>query len=95
VQSVVAIVKAKAEYVDAVKRAASALVKPSRADEGCLQYELYQSSDEPAVFIFYETWQSRQDIERHLQTPHALAFDEDTTGMLAEEEEIIYLEKIA
>jgi quinol monooxygenase YgiN len=35
-----------------------------------------------------------EDIERHLETSHALAFDEATAGLLAEEENITYLEKI-
>ena len=93
-QTVVAQVKAKPEHVDSVKRACLALVEHSRADQGCLNYDLYQSSEDPAVFIFYENWQTLQDIERHLQTPHAHAFDEATSGMLAEEEKIIYLHKI-
>lgn len=94
-QTVVAQVRAKAESVEAVKRACLALVAPSRAEKGCLNYDLYQASDDPALFIFYENWESLQDIDRHLQTSHALAFDEETAGLLAEEETITYLQKIA
>jgi quinol monooxygenase YgiN len=35
------------------------LIEPSRSDEGCIDYELHQAIDEPALFIFYETWESR------------------------------------
>ncbi|MCC6456234.1 MAG: antibiotic biosynthesis monooxygenase [Caldilineaceae bacterium] len=87
-------VKAKPECVEAVKQACLALVAPSRADQGCLQYDLYQSTGDPIVFIFYESWESLEDIERHLESPHALAFDEKTSGLLAEPEEITYLQKI-
>ena len=95
IQTVVAQVRAKPEFVEAVKRACLALVEPSRADKGCLNYDLYQSTEDPTVFIFYENWESREDIERHLESPHSLAFDENTAGMLAEDEKITYLEKIS
>jgi quinol monooxygenase YgiN len=94
IQTVVAQVKAKVEFVEAVKRECLALVEPSRADKGCLNYDLYQSTEDATVFIFYENWESLKDLERHLESPHALAFDEKTSGMLAEPEKIVYLEKI-
>lgn len=94
IQTVVAQVRAKPEFVEAVKRACLALVEPSRADKGCLNYHLYQSADDSTIFIFYENWESLEDIERHLEAPHSLAFDEGTAGMLAEEEKITYLFEI-
>src|SRR4051812_34476063 len=94
VQTVVAQVKAKSEFVESVKRACLALVEPSRAESGCMSYSLYQSTEDATIFIFYENWQTLQDIERHLEAPHSYAFDEATSGMLAEEEKIIYLQKI-
>jgi quinol monooxygenase YgiN len=94
IQTVVAEVRAKAEHVEAVKAACLALVAPSRADKGCLNYELYQSSEDATLFIFYENWESLQDIEQHLESPHSYAFDAATAGLLAEEEKITYLEKI-
>jgi quinol monooxygenase YgiN len=95
IQTVVAEVRAKAEFVEEVKRACLALVEPSRADKGCLSYDLYQSNDDPAIFIFFETWESREDIERHLESSHSLAFDDSTAGMLAGLEDIVYLEKLS
>jgi quinol monooxygenase YgiN len=47
-----------------------ALVPLSRADAGCLSYDLHQSLDDPACFLFYENWQSRPLLDAHLQTPH-------------------------
>jgi quinol monooxygenase YgiN len=93
-QTVVAQIKAKLEFVETVKRECLALIEPSRADKGCLNYDLYQSTEDSTLFIFYENWESLKDLERHLDSPHALAFDEKTSGMLAKPEEITYLEKI-
>ena len=78
-----------------VRRACLALVAPSRAEQGCINYDLHQSADDPGIFMFYENWESREDLERHLETAHALAFDEATEGMLAEPEEITFWEMIS
>ena len=93
-QAVIAQVQAKTEFAETVRRECLALVKPSRAEKGCLSYDLYQSAADSTLFIFYEKWESREDLERHLESPHAIAFDEKTSEMLAEPEQIIYLERL-
>jgi quinol monooxygenase YgiN len=93
--SVLARVRARPGMEREVRRACLALVEPSRAEQGCISYDLHQSADDPALFMFYENWESRGDLERHLETAHALQFDKTTNGMLAEEEEITFWEKIS
>ncbi|MGH7451858.1 MAG: putative quinol monooxygenase [bacterium] len=93
--TVLARVKAKAGMEEQVKRECLALVAPSRKEKGCLRYDLHQSTDDPALFVFCEHWMSREDLEKHLEMPHALAFDKRTDGMLAEPEEITLLEIIS
>lgn len=88
-------VKAKAEFIAEVKRECAALVEPSRAEKGCLVYDLFESSEDPSLFVFFEAWENMKDLEAHLESPHALAFDEKTAGLLAEPEQIIFLEKIS
>jgi quinol monooxygenase YgiN len=46
------------------------LVAPTRAEEGCLHYELVQSQSDPRVFTFYEKWVSAEAHASHLQTAH-------------------------
>jgi quinol monooxygenase YgiN len=75
---------------DEVKRACLALVTPSRSETGCISYDLHQSADDPAAFLFYENWESLEDLERHLESPHSLRFDENTKGLLAAPEEITF-----
>ena len=90
----VARVRARAGAEELVKRACRALVAPSRREAGCLNYDLHQSADDPALFLFYENWESRDDLERHLESPHSLQFDESTAGLLAGPEEITFWEKL-
>jgi len=93
--SVLARVRARKGMESEVRRACLALVEPSRAEKSCINYDLHQSADDSSLFMFYENWESREDLERHLETAHALEFDETTDGMLTEEEEISFWEKIS
>jgi quinol monooxygenase YgiN/quercetin dioxygenase-like cupin family protein len=49
------------------------LSAPTRAESGCLQYDLYQSSANPHEFMRLEVWQSPAHLEAHKQTPHLRA----------------------
>lgn len=69
--------------LDQVRRECLALVEPSREEDGRIDYELYQSTDDPSVFVFFENWLSREHVEEHLKMPHCLAFEQTTEGMLA------------
>ena len=93
--TVIARVRAKPGLEAKVKQECLALVAPSREEKGCINYDLYQSSDDPTLFIFYENWESRGDIERHLEMAHCSLFDERTEGMLVEPEEITLCEMIS
>jgi quinol monooxygenase YgiN len=93
--TVLARVHAREDASEKVKRECLALVAPSRAEKGCINYDLHQSSDDPALFIFYENWASREALERHLEMPHSLAFDERTEGLLAAETEITFWEMLS
>jgi len=49
------------------------LVAPTRAEAGCIAYELHQSQSDPALFLFYEIWKSQADLDAHFETPHLTA----------------------
>jgi quinol monooxygenase YgiN len=93
--SVVARLQAKTGMEDQVRRECFALIAPSRMDEGCITYDLYQSMDDPTVFVFIENWLSREHVEKHLEMPHCQQFDQRTEGMLIGSEEITFLKKIS
>ena len=88
-------VLAKPGFTEKVRAACLALVEPSRRDRGCISYELFQSASEPELFLFFEEWETMEDIENHLDEPHSLEFDRATEGMLREDEEIVFLKRIS
>lgn len=93
--SVVARVKAVKGMEERVRQECLALVAPSRTDAGCINYDLHQSEDDPALLLFYENWTSKEDLDRHLDAAHSLRFDERTEGMLDGPVEITLWEMIS
>jgi len=64
----------------------TALVRPTRNEEGCLLYDLHRSSDVPADFLFYEIWSSREAHAAHKETPHFLRWNARKDTLLASRE---------
>jgi quinol monooxygenase YgiN len=60
--------------VDAVRRAHLGMVEPTRMEPGCLDYDLYQSTDDPSVMFFYENWTDAEVLSRHMNTPNFYRF---------------------
>jgi quinol monooxygenase YgiN len=60
------------------------LVNPTRAEAGCITYELNESKSEPGLFLFYEVWKSDLDLDEHFQTPHMLVIGKILPELLAE-----------
>jgi len=73
--NVILIAKAKAKpgMEDEVKKELMALIAPTRSEEGCVQYNLHQSADDPLVFMFYENWTNQDALDEHIQTMHLQA----------------------
>ncbi len=46
------------------------MLAPSRQEEGCLRYDVFQSNDDPAVFYTHEEWTAKNALDQHTQTPH-------------------------
>ena len=93
--TVVAEMVAKPGKEDELKRRLLALVGPTRQEDGCVQYDLHQHTSEGGRFAFYENWQSRELLERHLQSPHLLAFGGVEEELLAEPARILTYTRIA
>ena len=71
--TVVATMRAKAGKEQELRAGLESVIEATRQESGNVTYELYQGVDDPAVFTFYENWNSKADLERHLQSPHMQA----------------------
>ncbi|MEM7733187.1 MAG: putative quinol monooxygenase [Pseudomonadota bacterium] len=73
---------AKEDQIDFVKAELEKLIAPTRAEEGCLQYDLHQDNEDPKYFMFYENWQNRDLWQTHMNNAHLKAFQDATDGKL-------------
>ena len=46
------------------------LVEKTRAELGCMAYDLHQDLKNPSHFIFVEQWVDRAALEAHIQSEH-------------------------
>ncbi len=77
---VVANITAKPNKVDLVGTELTKLVDITRAEKGCLQYDLHQDNENPAHFMFYETWESNGLWDAHMSAQHLKDCLEATDG---------------
>ncbi len=50
------------------------LIPTTKAEDGCLTYELHRSNDDPNLFHFHESWASQEQWEAHMDAPHLQDF---------------------
>lgn len=82
--TIVANIKAKADKVDLVKTELEKLIETTRAEQGCLQYDLHQDNENPAHFLFYENWESRDLWQTHMNNQHLQDYMDATEGAVEE-----------
>ena len=63
-----------------------ALVAPTRAERGCLAYDLHASSGQPGLFLQREIWRSLAHHQKHWETPHMKRWNEGKRTLLASRE---------
>ncbi len=68
--ALIAKVKAQAGQTEALKAKLTSMIEPTRAEPGCIKYDLHVSNDDEAQFMFYEIWRSKEDLDLHIETPH-------------------------
>jgi quinol monooxygenase YgiN len=82
--TIVANIIAHSNQVQLVKSELEKLVPITRGEQGCLQYDLHQDNTNPAHFVFYENWESRELWQTHMNAPHLAAYMTNTEGAVTE-----------
>lgn len=60
----------KEENLDKVIKLYEELVGETRKEKGCIKYELCQDEKDKTVFAMMEEWESKEDLESHLNSEH-------------------------
>lgn len=90
-----ALLKFKAGEANNVKPLLLDLVANSLKEEACLQYELYQDSENENLFIFHETWKDAAGLEQHTQQAHYQQFGQKAGPLMAEAPILLKTQRIA
>jgi quinol monooxygenase YgiN len=71
---VVGRVSTDADKREALVRIGETVAAASRAEAGCINYRLYQATDNENELVFVEEWESSQALELHFATAHIAEF---------------------
>jgi len=61
---------AKPDGIEKMKELLSAMVKPSKAEKGCLFYEIVQYENKREKFMAIETWENEEALDGHKASEH-------------------------
>jgi quinol monooxygenase YgiN len=79
---------AKAGMETRVHQELTSLLAPTRRERGCINFDMHQSPNDPALFLFHENWESEEDLKRHFETPHIKRWIREAEALLAEPMEL-------
>jgi quinol monooxygenase YgiN len=88
--TLIARLTAKPDCAAMLGEALQSLVSPTRAEAGSIDYHLHRDRDDPTVWILYENWRSRADLDAHFQQPYTKAVMVRFPELLAREMELTF-----
>lgn len=77
-----------------LREALLAMVTPTRAEDGCLRYDLHVDESDPAVYAFYEVWATREHHAAHDRSEHVGAFRAVRDDLLAGPARVLRLARV-
>ena len=78
---------------DELRRLLQGMLVPTRGEQGCKSYELYES-DSRGRFYFDEAWESQAALDKHIATPHFKYLEQAIGKLLEEPFEVNILKRI-
>ncbi len=58
------------------------LLKPTRAEDGCIGYELYKDPNQAGHLMLCENWRDQGALDLHLKSPHMIDFFKRSNDLL-------------
>ena len=92
---VTATIEARTGKESELRHLLTSLVSPTRREPGCLNYDLHVATESPALFLFHETWTTKEALDTHLQSAHLQAVLPRATELCANPPQIKLWEGIA
>ncbi|WP_413199221.1 putative quinol monooxygenase [Nostoc piscinale] len=86
--TVTARLKVKQGLEDKFRAEFEPVIALTRAEDGCINYDLHQSIEDPSVFLLHENWASQAILDQHLQQPYIRAMLTKADEFLVEPPEV-------
>ncbi len=90
----IARIDAKRGQEELVASGLRALIEPSRAEAGCLLYDVCRDKDDATKLLVLEEWESQAALDAHMETPHFKAFIDKVGDALAGEPSLEFIERL-
>ncbi len=81
---VTAKIRAKPGEKDNIIAKSKDLLDSSRLESGCVNYNLYASTEDNNLLLMLEQWANLEVLQSHMQTEHFKAFGKAIEDILAE-----------
>lgn len=91
----IAILKAKPGKAETLKSMLLALIEPTRAEPGNLDYVLFELTDEPGTFYMREAFVDKDALDAHFATAYFQAFATQMDSVLAEPIRLQFLTQVS
>jgi quinol monooxygenase YgiN len=93
--TIIGTVVARPQMREQLREILAAQVAPTRAEPGCINYNFHFDAGDPDVFMFYENWRSKADLDAHLAMPHLRALQSRADELLARPVDIKFYEMLS
>jgi len=77
-------VHVKPDQLDCFIQASLENARQTRQEPGNVRFDVLQAEDDPARFLLYEAYNSKDDFAKHQQTPHYLRWRECVADAMAQ-----------
>jgi quinol monooxygenase YgiN len=91
---VIVILEAKQDRAKELESILESVIRPSRAEEACLEYRLHKSLDNPCQFVLYENWKSKEKHQEQFAKPYIKELVDKLDDLLAKPYQAVYAEEI-
>ena len=79
--TVIAKIKSHSDKTEFVFENLINIIEPTRKEKGCIDYDLCRDNDDPSIFLFYENWESSNDLDAHMESDHFVECFNKIEGM--------------
>lgn len=70
VLTIFARIQAKPGLEDRMQQDLLSLLAPTRAESGCIRFDLLRDITDPTIFVLYENWKDQAALDAHFQQPY-------------------------